>query len=124
MWGILILFFSSLAISAEEASSFEEKIQSDSGNYSVKVEPKKKKIEVVKVDAGKDVPPYMRIRVLRKDSRPLELRLHTLNDPKMPPTYSGKFDQWNDSHIGIELEMSFDKKTWKKIGSALKKVLP
>jgi hypothetical protein len=124
MWGYIFLLFSSVSFSAENTANWEEKIQADSGIFSVKVVPNKKKVEVVKVDAGKDAPPYMRIRVLRKDKRPLELRLHTLNDPKMPPTYSGKMDQWNDSHIGIELEMSFDKKTWKKIGSALKKVLP
>ncbi len=122
MWSILTgLFFVLSIFAAEEV--LQEEIKSEQGQYSVRVEPKNKKVEIKKVDGGAGAP-HMRVRILRKNDRPIELRLHTLSDPNVPPTYFGKIDHWNESHVGLELEVSFDKKTWKKIGSALKKIVP
>lgn len=122
MWWILTSFILTFSCYAAE-DVLQEEIKSEQGQYSVRVEPKNKKVEIKKVDGGKAAP-HMRVRILRKNDRPLELRLHTLSDPNLPPTYFGKIDHWNESHVGIELEVSFDKKTWKKIGSALKKIVP
>ncbi len=121
IFAFLLLLVSSVAFSADK--TLEESVATENGQYSVKVMPQEKKVEITKVD-GKDAPPYMRIKILRKKSRPLELRLHTMNDLNFPPRFTGKIDHWNESHIGLEMEISFDQKTWKKIGSALKKALP
>lgn len=121
IFAIALLLISGVAFSAEK--TLEENVATENGQYSVKVMPQEKKVEITKVD-GKDAPPYMRIKILRKKSRPLELRLHTMNDLNFPPRFTGKIDHWNESHIGLEMEISFDQKTWKKIGSALKKALP
>lgn len=121
IFAIVLVLVSSWAVAAEK--TLEENVTTENGQYSVKVMPQEKKVEITKVD-GKDAPPYMRIKILRKKSRPLELRLHTMNDLNFPPRFTGKLDHWNESHIGLEMEISFDQKTWKKIGSALKKALP
>jgi hypothetical protein len=118
---MILLLAANTAFSAEK--TLEENVQTENGQYSVKVLPQEKKVEITKVD-GKDAPPYMRIKILRKKNRPLELRLHTMNDLNFPPRFTGKIDHWNESHVGLEMEISFDQKTWKKIGSALKKALP
>lgn len=122
IWKTGIAFLFTLSVFAAE-EVLQEELKTDQGQYSVRVEPKNKKLEIKKVDGG-SAAPHMRVRILRKNDRPLELRLHTLSDPKLPPTYFGKIDHWNESHIGLELEVSFDKKTWKKLGSALKKIVP
>ena len=52
---------------------------------------------------------------MRYHQRPLVLKLHTLEVPQMPIRYTGHFNEWNGSVAGLEVEMSFDKKTWKKV---------
>lgn len=116
------LFFSSafdVAAQEDEAKVWNETIQSPEGNFQVRIDRRERKVEVVQEKApGK--PGHLRVRILRKEEKPLEIRLHLAERPEDPFRYTGKASQWNGSLVGIELEWSFDKKTWKK----LKKILP
>lgn len=125
--GLTFTFFFSSAIPAkageEDRKVWDETIQSPEGNFQVKIDRRQKKVEVVREKApGK--PPHLRVRILRQEKRPLEVRLHLVEKPEDPFRYTGKADQWNGSLIGFELEWSFDKKTWKKLGQSLNKLLP
>ncbi len=108
--------------SEEEMKVWKETIQSPEGNFQVSIDRKEKKVEVVRESAGK--PAHLRVRILREQKKPLEVRLHLASKPEDPFRYAGKADQWNGSLVGFELEWSFDKKTWKKLGKSLNKLLP
>lgn len=112
-----LVCLASLPAQAEE-KAWEEKFSSDTGNYVVRVEPRK--VEVKRVEPGPGAPPYMRLRILRPNDRPLEIRLKTIAAPNDPTRYQGKLDRWSQSNIGLELEISFDKKTWRRLGKTLK----
>jgi|GEM_PF-6732861 len=112
----------SVAGDAEE-KVWNETILSPEGNYRVTVDRKEKKVEVV----GEKVPgkpAHLRMRILRENQKPLEVRLHLKERAEDPFRYTGKADPWNGSLLGVELEWSFDKKTWKKLGKSLNKLLP
>lgn len=116
------LFLAQAFSTVNASEAWEEKIQAESGQYVVKVQPKR--VEVARIEAGPGAPPHMRMRILRKNNRPLEVRLHTINRPESPVKYTGGIDRWNDSYLGFELEFSFDRKTWKKLGERMKRALP
>jgi hypothetical protein len=131
MFELLILVLIALAPASALAiglgmseTPFSKDLTSDLGNYSVSVNPKEKKVDVVKIEGNAQTPPHVRIKILRKDDRPLEIGLRTIESPKAPVTYSGHFDQWKDSYLGMQVEFSFDKKTWKKLGALLSTVVP
>lgn len=109
--------------SDEEAKVWNETIQSPEGNFQVKIDSKKRKVEVVS-----EKPPgksgHLRVRILRHEKRPIEVRLHLTEKPEDPFRYTGKADRWNGSLVGFELEWSFDRKTWKKLGKSLKRIVP
>ncbi len=117
-------FFSGVCVaSAEEANqSYEDTITSPEGSFQVKIDSREKRVEVVQAQPGK--PGHLRLRILRQAKKPLEVRLHVAEKPEDPFRYTGKADPWNGSMIGFELEWSFDKKTWKKLGKSLNKFLP
>jgi hypothetical protein len=115
---------SAVAANSENARPWSEVISSDQGQYSVSVIPQKKKIEVKKIDGGKGAPPHLRVRMLRPNDRPLELRLKTVERVNSPVYYTGTFSKWNDSFTGVEVDFSFDKKTWKRLGNTIRKILP
>lgn len=109
-------------IAVQGADTWEKTLAAKEGSYSVKVE--KKKVEVKRVDPGPNSPPFMRLRIHRREDRPLEVRLKAIEPLGQPATYTGHIDQWNQSYVGLELEFSFDKKSWKRIGNAIEKIIP
>lgn len=119
-----LVFVFLLSVSAWAEQPWSEVIHSDQGQYSVSVIPQKKKIEVKKIDGAKGAPPHLRVRMLRPGDRPLELNLKTVDRLNTPAYYTGSFRNWNDSYTGLEVDFSFDKKTWKRLGNTIKKVLP
>lgn len=117
---VLLVFTQALSlVHAEE--SFEHAIKSEEGEFLVKVEPGKR-VEVKKVDPAPGAPPHLRLRLYRENDRPMEVRLHTLEIPGEGVKYAGELDRWNDSVVGLQLEFSFDKKTWKKLGERIKRI--
>ena len=85
----------------QSETPFSKNLNSDLGQYSVSVNPKEKKVDIVKVEGDAKTPPHVRIKILRKDDRPLEIGLRTMEHPKSPVTYSGHIDQWNNSYLGM-----------------------
>src|SRR3990167_45921 len=75
---------------AQESKAFSETIESTQGSYSILVEPKSKKVEVVRIKEKSGAPPYLRLRVHRKEKRPLEVRLRAIDREESPLRYSGK----------------------------------
>lgn len=120
----LVFGLAVVAQAAEKEQPWSDVIKSDQGQYSVSVVPQQKKIEVKKIDGSEGAPPHLRVRMLRPHDRPLELRLKTVDRLNETPFYTGTFKNWNDSYTGLEVDFSFDKKTWKRLGNTLKKVLP
>jgi hypothetical protein len=116
---LLNLLLASLTLAA---GPVEKKFSSEKGEYLLRVQ--EKKIEVKRVDAGKDSPPFLRLRIHRELDRPLEVRLKAIESLGEPVRYTGHVDQWNQSYVGLELEFSFDKKTWRRLGHAVEKILP
>jgi len=117
-----LLIAQAISVAYAKDEGWQEKVVAESGQYLVKVQPKK--VEVARVESGPGAPPHMRMRILRKNDRPLEIRLHTIERTQEPILYTGGIERWKDSYIGFELEFSFDRKTWKKLGDRVKKVLP
>jgi hypothetical protein len=65
------------------------------------------------------------VRILRENDRPFELGLKTVERADSPLyMYRGQLKQWNDSYIGLEIDFSFDKKTWKRLGKTMRKAVP
>ncbi len=122
----LVLLMTVEIVQATESSQKEwsDVISSEQGQFSVSVHPQQKKVEVRKVGGSQTTPPHLRVRLLRENDRPLELRLHTVEKINSPLYYTGQFKQWNDSYVGIEVDFSFDKKTWKRLGKLIRKVVP
>ncbi|MGZ3696323.1 MAG: hypothetical protein ACXWQO_20340 [Bdellovibrionota bacterium] len=116
------------AFSAESKASssapWNDFIESDQGKFAVSVLPAQKKIEIKKVGPTSGKAPYLRVRVLRPNDRPLELGLKAVERVNTPLFYTGQLKQWPDSYMGLEVDFSFDKKTWKRLGNTLMKVLP
>ena len=102
-----------------------DELDSEQGKFAVSVAKDRKKVEVKKIGGTDRTPPYLRVRVLREHDRPLELHLKTVERVDSPLAYSGTLPQpWQDSYVGLEVDFSFDKKTWKRLGKTLNKLLP
>jgi hypothetical protein len=108
----------------EADKAWGDLIDSDIGKFSVSVQPAQKKVEVKKVAGDQKSPPYLRVRVLRPNDRPLELKLKTIERVNSPLSYTGRADSWGDSYTGLEVDFSFDQKTWKRLGKAIRKIIP
>lgn len=115
---ILGVLFSLVAWAAEP---WEEKIEDSGKTYLLKVAPKDKKIQVIAEKEGDT--PHLRVRIHRKNDRPLDLSLKTLEPKDGGVNYTGHLDAWNDSMVGFQLQMSFDKKTWKNLGKKINRVI-
>ncbi len=120
---VLAFFLSSwtFAMAGEDSAKWSDVIESEQGQFTVSVHPKQKRVEIRKVDGTLTSSPYLRVRVLRENDRPLEIRLKAIERADSPLYYTGQVKQWRDSYIGLEIDFSFDKKTWKRLGRALKK---
>ena len=108
----------------DSAKELRSEMQTEQGSYSVSVRPAEKRIEVKKIGGSEGTPPHLRVRFQRPNDRPLELRLHTIERPESPLLYTGQLKHWNGSYVGLELDISFDKKTWKRLGKTLLKAVP
>lgn len=106
-------FMNAYSNSETSADEITQTIESQDGSYSVHILPKNKKVEVRQIKGSSSVPPHLRLRILRKDQKPLDVKLHTMSAKE--PVYSGRLDAWQGSYVGLELELSFDLKSWKKI---------
>ena len=87
----------------------------DDGQYSLNFDPDDSRVDVTKLDPGSALPAEMKLRILREGDSPLDLKLKALDPPADINRYTGEFEPWNGSVMGFELEMSFDKTTWKKV---------
>jgi len=101
---------------APPSTGWSEEIKSDQGQYKVSVEPDNKKVEIRRIDPSVGEPPHLRVKILRKNAEPLEVDLHTIEPPSSHLLYRGTIDRWNQSYIGLQVDFSFDRKTWKKLG--------
>ena len=118
---VLLPFF----LQEESLAKGSQELSSENGKYTVSLAEDRRKIEIKKVEHTEKDPPYLRIRVLREGDRPLELHLKTVERVGSPMLYSTTLPQpWQDSYIGLEVEFSFDKKSWKRLGKTLGKLLP
>jgi hypothetical protein len=118
-----LLFCFSPAANSEE-QEWKDTVTSPEGSYFVHVDERNQKIRVIPEKATKDSYPAIKIRILRKNDRPLDLRLRVLDHSQSPLQYAGKIGPESSSMIGLEMRVSFDRKTWKKIGAIFKKVAP
>lgn len=103
-----LILFTQVAAQAEETEAAA----------SLKVDRKQRIVEVV--PASKEKFPYMRVRLPRKNNRPLELRLHAIEPDQGSLRYRGTFHEWDGNMAGIQVEVSFDKKTWRRLKSLVK----
>lgn len=106
-----------------QGDPWKETVTTDAGAYTVKVLPEEKKVEIKRASNGADAPPYLRMRVARENDRPLEVHLKALATPGPTELYTGRVDHWNQSYTGVELDFSFDKKTWKRLGRSVKNLV-
>jgi len=109
-----------ISLNAWGADPWEEKIEDSGKTYLLKVVPKEKKIQVT---AEKEGAAHLRVRIHRKNDRPLDLKLKTLEPKEGGVNYTGHLDTWNDSMVGFQLQVSFDKKTWKNLGKKINRVI-
>lgn len=122
---LFFLIFSSLALTAaafaaeETAELIEESVGSGDSAFRVKIDQELSEVKVVQEKPGAR-PGAVKMRILRKNQKPLEVKLHLIEKKEDLFQYTGKASPWSGSIVGFELEWSFDKKTWKK----LKKLLP
>jgi len=107
-----------------DPSILSDTINAAQGKFSVRIDREKKVVEVTREDDQSLPAPELRVRIFRKNDRPLDVRLHMLRPVDQPLRYDGRVEGWNGSMVGAQVDFSFDKKTWKKLGRALKSVLP
>lgn len=91
-------------------------MDSGDGKYSLTYNPDASRFEVLNLDGKAPLPKMVKLSVHRKNAPPLELKLETVTAPSEPIRYLGQFRQWDASVTGVQMEMSFDKKTWKSVG--------
>lgn len=113
-----------IAAAAEPAGEgWNDRLESPAGTYAVSVRPAEKRVEVRRVE-GAGQAPFLRLRVLREGDRPFELHLRTVERAGEPHTYLARLPERQESYTGLQLEFSFDRKTWKRLGESLHRVLP
>jgi hypothetical protein len=106
-FSIFILCIFSLTAVAEDAA--------DSAEYQIKLEPEKKQVEVRRVNPPPGNPPQLRLKLFRKEKKPLEIKLHAIEMKQSPQRFIGRSEEWNGSQMGLELQFSFDGKSWKRL---------
>jgi hypothetical protein len=114
------LVFAVASFAAEEtATLIEESVGSGDSAFRVKIDQELSEVHVVQEKPGAQAG-AVKVRLLRKNQKPLEVKLKLMEKKEELFQYTGKAGPWSGSIVGFELEWSFDKKTWKK----LKKILP
>lgn len=112
---VALAFTGTLAWAECKTGAWKEVVDCDGGKYEVAYEPGSDKVDVTKLDDGK-APSSVKLKIHRKDAKPFDLSLHTLAVPDQPIRYEGDLREWKDqSVVGFELGMSFDKKSWKSV---------
>jgi len=125
LWGLMaVIAAGATALAGEKKPTWSGELVSEQGKFAVSVKPAEKLVEVRRIEGGGATPPHLRLRVLRENDRPFELRLHLTEPPGQPLFYTGRLKQWNESNAGVELDLSFDSKTWKRLGRVLRKAVP
>jgi hypothetical protein len=99
---------------SEPPASFDETVQSGEAQFQVKLDNSLNEVRVIQQKPNL-TPGNLKIRILRKNKRPLEVKLHLMAKEDNLFAYTGKASPWAGSLMGFELEFSFDKKTWKKV---------
>lgn len=118
---LLFLLLGPVSSFSATDGEWREVLQEGSDSYVVTVKPKEKRVEVSA--QAKEKNPHLRIRVYRKNDRPLDLRLQALEPKGQEVLYLGKYENLGRSTMGIQLQVSFDKKTWKNFGAKVKRAL-
>ncbi|MGZ3653156.1 MAG: hypothetical protein ACXVB9_12270 [Bdellovibrionota bacterium] len=117
---LLLSFFiftplTAIAAADGRTGNWTEVVDSADGKYSLDYDQGEKRVDVTKLDQETAAPAAVKLRIMRKNGKPLDLKLKTLETPNSPIRYTGQFEDWNGSVMGFEMDMSFDKKTWKKL---------
>lgn len=116
----LILFIVSGTAGAYGASEEHFVLDDDSG-FDVRLEPESDRVEVTQRRAEDTAPSQLKLRIFRKENPPIEVSLQALEPRKSPQRYVGRTESTYDSYVGLELEFSFDGKSWKKLAKKNKK---
>ena len=98
------------------SESWSQTVESGNARYSILYDHDASRFEVVNLKEGVATPGMMKISIHRKHAAPLVLKLKSVEAPNQPIRYLGDFRQWDASVTGVQLEMSFDKKTWRNVG--------
>lgn len=116
----LALTFAAIAQASEgQPALIEETVSEGEVSFDVKLDQELREVKVVQQKPMAQ-PGAVKLRLLRKNKKPLEVKLHLIEKKEDLFAYTGKASPWAGSLVGFELEFSLDKKTWKKI----KKILP
>lgn len=107
------------AFAAEGSALVEESVKGHEAEFHVRLDEELSEVKVIQ-QKPLEKAGNVKIRILRKNQKPLEVKLHLLENKQDQFTYAGKASAWKGNLVGFELDFSFDKKTWKK----LKKLLP
>lgn len=97
----------------------EETVSEGDASFQVRLDQELSEVRITQ-QKPMEQPGAVKMRILRKNKKPLEVKLHLIEKKEDLFSYTGKASPWAGSLIGFELEFSFDKKTWKKI----KRMLP
>jgi hypothetical protein len=99
------------------AAPVHQTIEDHGAKYNVTVNPEAQTVEVTREGPTLNSPPQLRLRIRRDPKPPIDVRLQALQPLNEPAVrYSGRIDKWNQSYMGFELQFSFDKKTWSRLG--------
>jgi hypothetical protein len=104
------------AADKEALTAWKEEVDSTDGRYALAVDPADARVDLSSLDKSAAAPAEVKLKLRRKNAAPVELRLKTLDRPNEPIRYTGSYASWNDSVVGFEVEVSFDRKSWRKIG--------
>jgi hypothetical protein len=115
---LLILIFPLKGFSADsshtDSGDWNDVLTTYQDQFAVSVRPKQRKIELKKTNDDQDTPPHLRVRALRPNDRPLELRLKTIGQPGSPYLHTSELKKWNDSYVGFGVNFSFYKIIWEE----------
>lgn len=115
--GILALApLEAFAADAPKSGAGTELIDPSGGRYSLHFDPIDRNLDLTKLDEGTAAPAEVKLRISQQNASPVDLSLKALDTPYEPIRYVGHFEEWNGSMMGFEVEVSFDQKTWKRLG--------
>jgi hypothetical protein len=112
----MLILLPAIAWAEPKSGIWSEEVDVGQGRYTLDFDGERSVVEFAPRDAGAAPPAAVKLRIHRKKGPPLDLHLHTLIKPETPVRYEGELREWqNQSVVGFELDVSFDKKTWKKV---------